>query len=42
MEQWLGNDFLLRLEHFYAAGEDSVLSQPATVSLKVIAAIVLT
>jgi len=34
LEQWLGSDFLLRLEHFYAVGEDPVLSQPATVSLK--------
>lgn len=34
LEQWLGDDFLLRLEHFYGKGEDPVLSQPATVQLK--------
>jgi lysosomal alpha-mannosidase len=28
--------FLLRLEHMYDYGEDSVLSQPVTISLDVI------
>ena len=35
LEQWEGRYFLLRLEHFYAIGEDTELSKPATVNLMV-------
>jgi len=35
LEQWEAGTILLRLEHFYAKGEDPVLSQPAKVQLKV-------
>ncbi len=35
LEQHVGNDVLLRLEHTYAIGEDPVLSKPVTVSLRV-------
>ena len=35
MEQWDGDTFLLRLEHFYEKGEHPVLSKTAIVDLKV-------
>ena len=35
LERWSRESFLVRLEHFYEAGEDAKLSQPAMVSLKV-------
>jgi Glycosyl hydrolases family 38 C-terminal beta sandwich domain len=37
LEQWVAGSVLIRFEHFFEKDEDPVLSQPATVQLKVCA-----
>lgn len=35
LEQWEGNSYLARFEHFYQSSEDSELSKPTNISMTV-------